>query len=275
MDANTLQLDERQVRRQFGAAARTCSQHDVLYREVEAGLLQRLDFYLDRPERIIDVGAGTGRGAAALNKRYPKAHVLALDTAVPMLRQARRRNRWRRRFAPLAADAARLPLPSKSVDLIHSNLCIHWCNDLQGLLREWVRVLRPKGYLALTVFGPDTLRELRRAWAEVDDGPHVGWFPDMHDLGDAVFAAGFKEPVLDVSRYCLTYAEPMDLLHELQGLGATHAAARRRRGLTGRHVWQGMLEGLERQRVDGRIPATVEVVTVHAWGPVWRWKEPR
>jgi len=261
-------LDRKQVRRAFGRAAATYERHDVLQRMVADVLLERLDFYLDTPQNVLDLGAGTGRGSAALKQRYPKARVIALDLAVPMLKQAARHSRWRKRLARVAGEATQLPFADHSIDLLHSNLCIQWCDDLDALFAECVRVLRPGGFLALTTFGPDTLRELRAAWAETDAGTHVGRFLDMHDLGDAMIRAGLRDPVLDVERYTLTYAEPADLARELKGLGATHADAQRARGLTGKHRWQRMLSRYQRMRdAAGRIPATWEVVTAHAWGP--------
>ncbi len=264
---NDFRLDTDRVQRNFSRAAVSYEDHDVLQREVQDGLLARMDFYLQQPQRVIDIGAGTGRAAALLKQRYPAAEVIALDFALPMLQRARRHSRWRRRFARVAADAMHLPLPNDSVDVINSNLCVQWCDDLPALFAEWVRVLRPGGYLALSSFGPDTLRELRAAWAESDQDSHVGRFLDMHDLGDAMLAAGLREPVLDVSRYTLTYDEPQGLLRELKGLGATHADSARPRGLTGKKHLQRMLRAYEGMRVDGRIPATWEVISAHAWGP--------
>ncbi|MGA7298135.1 MAG: malonyl-ACP O-methyltransferase BioC [Rhodanobacteraceae bacterium] len=260
-------LDTDQVRRNFSRAAVSYEDHDVLQREVQDSLLARLDFYLQQPQRVIDIGAGTGRAAALLKQRYPTAEVIALDFALPMLQRARQHSRWRRRFARVAADAMHLPLPNDSVDVINSNLCVQWCDDLPRLFTEWVRVLKPGGYVALSSFGPDTLRELRAAWADSDHNSHVGRFLDMHDLGDAMLAAGLREPVLDVSRYTLTYDEPGGLLRELKGLGATHADSARPRGLTGKKHLQRMLRAYESMRADGRIPATWEVISAHAWGP--------
>jgi malonyl-CoA O-methyltransferase len=132
---------------------------------------------------------------------------------------------------------------------------------------ECVHVLKPGGLLAFSTFGPDTLKELRASWAEADQQPHVSRFLDMHDVGDAMLNAGLRDPVLDVFRYTLTYSEPRKLLEELQGLGATNADSTRERGLTGKSRYQRMLAAYEAMRVDGRIPATWEVVTAHAWGP--------
>jgi malonyl-CoA O-methyltransferase len=260
-------LDRARVRRNFGRAAASYEQHDVLQREVQADLLGRLDFYLPAPERVLDVGAGTGRGTALLKKRYPKAQVIAIDLAQPMLHAARKHMALLRPFQRVCAEATALPLPDRSVDVLHSNLCFQWIDDLSSLFGECVRVLKPGGLLAFSSFGPDTLKELRAAWASVDEHSHVSRFLDMHDVGDAMINAGLRDPVLDVARYTLTYSEPRALLKELKGLGATHADRARERHLTGKSHYRAMLAAYEAMRVDGRIPATWEVVTAHAWGP--------
>jgi malonyl-CoA O-methyltransferase len=266
---NDFHLDRASVRRHFGHAAGTYEQHDALQREVQNLLLERLEFFLEQPARIVDVGAGTGRGSHLLKKKYAKAQIVAVDQALPMLREARRHAGWLRPwFARVCADASALPLPDHSVDILHSNLCFQWIDDLPRLFGECVRVLRPGGMLLFSTFGPDTLKELRAAWAEADRRSHVSRFLDMHDLGDAMIAAGLRDPVLDVDRFTLTYSEPQMLLKELKGLGATHADRERGRGLTGKQHYRRMLAAYERhRRDDGRVPATWEVVTAHAWGP--------
>jgi malonyl-ACP O-methyltransferase BioC len=184
------QLDPRRIRANFSHAAAGYEQHDALQREVQQLLLERLDFYLQQPERVIDVGAGTGRGSALLKKRYGKAQVIAVDAALPMLRTAKSHASWLKPFARVCGEATALPLPDHSVDVLHSNLCFQWIDDLPALFGECVRVLKPGGMLLYSTFGPDTLRELRAAWAAVDQHSHVSRFLDMHDLGDAMINAG-------------------------------------------------------------------------------------
>jgi malonyl-CoA O-methyltransferase len=264
---DTFHLDRQLVRRHFSRAAKSYEQHDVLQREVQAALLERLDFYTQTPQRVVDVGAGTGRGSALLKQRYAKAEVIAVDLALPMLRVAKQHSSWLKPFIRVCAEATALPLADHSVDVLHSNLCFQWVDDLPALFGECVRVLKPSGLLAFSTFGPDTLKELRSAWAEADQQAHVSRFLDMHDIGDAMLNAGLRDPVLDVFRYTLTYSEPRKLLEELQGLGATNADRTRERGLTGKSRYQRMLAAYEAMRVHDRIPATWEVVTAHAWGP--------
>jgi len=265
--SDAFHLDRLKVRRSFGRAAATYEQHDALQQEVQQLLLDRLDFYLGDAERVLDVGAGTGRGSALLKKRYAKAQVIAIDLALPMLRAAKQHMGWFKPFVRVCAEATALPVPDHSVDVLHSNLCFQWIDDLPALFGECVRVLKPGGLLVFSTFGPDTLKELRAAWASADVQPHVSRFLDMHDLGDAMIAAGLRDPVLDVDRFTLTYSEPRMLLKELKGLGATNADSTRERGLLGKQHYRRMLDAYERMRVDGRIPATWEVVTAHAWGP--------
>jgi malonyl-CoA O-methyltransferase len=259
-------LDTRRVRRSFDRAAETFDDAAVLQTEVRDNLLARLDWMALAPRVVVDAGAGTGHASRALIRRYPKARVIALDFSPRMLHAAGRRQSWLRRFARVCADAERLPLADGSVDLILSNLMLQWCNpDL--VFAEFRRVLAPHGLLTFTTLGPDTLRELRSAWAEVDSRTHVHQFIDMHDLGDALVRGGFAAPVLDVERYTLAYADVRRVAADLKATGARNATMGRARGLTGRRQFAAFQAAYEAHRRDGRLPATYEVVFGHAWTP--------
>lgn len=264
---NDERLDLRQVRRAFARSAAGYEQHDALQREVESRLFDSLDYLESMPARVLDVGCGTGRGTARLKKRWRNAHVIALDVSLPMLHQARRHAGWWKPFARLGADARALPFPDHSMDVVYSNLCLQWCDAPQPFLTEMGRVLKPGGLMVVSSLGPDTLCELRAAWAEADvEQPHVGRFLDVHDIGDAALAAGLKDPVLDADHITLEYPDVKGLLRNLKGLGATNADRERQRGLTGKARFKAMLDAYECRRRHGKIPATWEVVTMHAWG---------
>jgi len=258
-------FDAQQIRRAFGRAADTYSQHAVLQREVEDRLLERLEYYSGKPARVLDVGCGPGRASAALRQRFTAAQVIALDLALPMLRRIK--PGWRRPLTRVCADARALPLADASVDVLFSNLCVQWIDDLPVLFDEFRRVLKPGGYLTLSTFGQDTLHELRTAWAVADDAPHVSAFAHIVQVGDALTNAGFRDPVLDADRFTLTYANAADLMHELKALGATNADARRTRGLTGKSRYRHAVAAYERFRHDGVLPATYEVISAHAFAP--------
>ena len=260
-------LDGRAVRRSFDRAAAGYDAAAGLQAEVRRELLSRLDYTTLEPRVVVDLGCGTGHASRALKDRYPKARVIAIDLAEGMLREAGRRRGWLRRFARVCADARRLPLATGSVDLVFSSLMMQWCPELDALFGEFRRVLAPRGLVNFTTFGPDTLRELRAAWAEADGGVHVNAFTDMHDLGAGLVRAGLAEPVLDVERYTLTYPDTLALMRDLKAIGARNLNAARARGLTGRRRLAAMQAAYERQRRDGLLPATWEVVFGQAWGP--------
>jgi malonyl-CoA O-methyltransferase len=272
-------IDKASARRSFDRAASGYDAAAFLQREIGGRLLERLDYCRLTPKTILDLGCGTGQAIGALMRRYPRARVIALDFALGMLRLARRRGTWFNRPRVLCADAEALPLADGCVDLIVSNAALQWCNDLDRTFSDLLRVLRPGGLLMFTSFGPDTLRELRAAWAVADGLPagpaqtrvqpqtHVSPFVDMHDLGDALVRARFAEPVMDAEHLTLTYADLRGLMRDLKGIGAHNAASDRPRGLTGPRRLAALEAAYETQRRDGRLPATYEVVYGHAWAP--------
>jgi malonyl-CoA O-methyltransferase len=262
-------LDSHWVRRSFDRAAEGYDAAAVLHAEVRRNLLERLQLMAVTPSVVLDAGAGTGHASRALKARYPKALVIALDASAQMLRIAGRRQTWLRRFARVRADAQNLPLANASVDLIVSNLMLHWC-DPDATLAEFHRVLKPQGLMCFSTFGPDTLRELRSAWAQVDAAPHVHTFLDMHDVGDAVVRAGFISPVLDVERFTLSYSDLNKVAADLRDTGGRNADVTRRKGLSSPRKFAAMQIAYEKFRQDGRLPATCEVVFAHAWAPAAR-----
>jgi len=273
-------LDRNEVRRAFDRAAASYDAHAVLQREVCDRLLERLDFMKLTPKQVVDVGAGTGYGLQQLRTRYAAADLIGLDLAPAMLARARAKfpalnwlDRISSRFTLqptgttdfVCADMERLPLKSHGVDLIWSNLTLQWANDLEATLRGFHRTLAPGGLLMFATFGPDTLKELRSAFACIDDAPHVHRFADLHDIGDMLVNAGFVNPVMEMELLTLTYADLKSLMIDLKGIGAHNAAVVRRRGLLGKSAWQKLEQEYERHRIAGRLPATYEVIYGHAW----------
>ncbi len=257
------------LRRNFGRAASSYAQVAVLQREVETRLIEQLDFLEDRqPLRVLDLGCGPGRASSMMKKRWPKAQVIALDAALPMLKEVPKQTRFWRPIKRVCADASSLPLIDDSVDVIFSNRCLQWVNDLPATLAEFRRVLKPDGLLLFSTFGPDTLLELREAyWQAGEKNPPLSPFAAIQQIGDAMIAAGFKNPVLDRELYQLTYSDVRTLMKELKAIGANDARPQRSRGLSGKTRLQNMTAAYEKLRVNNVLPSTWEVVTVMAWGP--------
>jgi len=278
MSARAFSLDPAQVRRAFERAAAAGGDAAVLQREVERRMFERLDYIRLRPHRVLDSGCGVGHGLKLLRRRYPEADFLGVDFAPGVLGEAKREEslferarRLVRRLVSgsgrsyLCADFARLPLRAASVDMVWSNLALAWAGDPLAALREVHRVLVAGGLLMFSSYGPDTLKELKAAFGAGSAARHVHSFIDMHDLGDMLVASGFAAPVMDMEVITLTYSEVPALLRDLKASGETCAARDRQRGLMGRRAWERMLASYERERKEGRLPATIEVIYGHAW----------
>lgn len=251
-------LDPRALRRHFERAAASFDAHDALHREVEDRLLERVAHFRPEPGRVLDLGCATGSASRGLQALLPGAQVVALDAARGLL--ARAQARGQPGVHPVCADLRQLPLAGRSVGLVFANLSIGWAGRLEPLFNELRRVLRPGGLLGFSTLGPDSLHELRAAWAAVDDDPHVHRFPDLHDVGDALVRAGFSDPVMDREDIVLTYPGVNALLRELRATGAGNAAVGRRRTLTGKGRMRAMEAAYRPLFTEERCPATFEVV---------------
>jgi len=249
----------------FERAAHSYDEYAVLQRQVAEEMLERLQLVNIRPRRILDVGCGTGFCTRHLGKLWRGSQVTGIDLAASMVQQATSQKGWFSRQMYLQADAAALPVKDASVDLVFSNLMLQWCDPV-ATFTEFRRVLNNDGLLMFSSFGPDTLKELRQSWAAIDDRPHVIDFADMHDHGDTLLQLGFREPVMDVDRFTLTYSDVLGLLRDLHGIGSRNTMQDRRPGLMGRQALL-KLEQAYRQFADheGRLPASYEVVYGHAW----------
>lgn len=249
-------------RQRFDRAAATFDSAAVLHAEARARLLERLALFGLQPERVLDVGAATGAGSAALAALYPDAQIVAVDSSFAMAQCAASNAAG---VGVLVGDAHELPLATHSVDLIFANLLLPWASA-ETVLAEFARVLRADGLALFTSFGPDTLVELRHAWRTVDDDVHVHGFVDMHDIGDLAARAGLAEPVMDVDRLQIEYGNLESLVDDLRRTGAANSAVGRRTGLTGRSRWQAFARALRSDTSEERFAVTVELIFGQAWG---------
>ena len=254
------------LRRRFDAAAASFDSADFVHRHAAAGLLERLAPMVLEVERVLDAGSATGAASRSLARTWRKSRVISVDLSREMLAAARKSRSRFARISELQADAEQLPLADGCIDLVFANLLLPWSIDTAGLFGEVRRVLRKDGVFAFSTFGPDSLREVREAWAEVDGDEHVNAFPDMHDVGDLAIRAGLRDPVLDVDYLVVNYRSSDALFRDLTNAGARNCLRGRRRTLTGKQRFARMREALERHFSAGSLPLRLELVFGHAFG---------
>ncbi len=242
-------LEKDRVRQHFNRSASLYAERAFLAREVGRRLLEHFEFLKIQPTRILDLGAGSGLAGDDLHRRFPQAALFSLDMADVLLRaNPWQPHPWWRRFGPadtrfaLCAEAERMPLRSACMGLVWSNLMLPWAS-LEVTLKEVYRVLEPDGLFMFSTLGPDTLKELRAAFAVLGDAQaHVQDFMDMHDVGDALVHAGFANPVMDRGDLQVAYPDLAALVQDLRHAGGSNALAGRPRGLMGRGRWRALSE---------------------------------
>jgi malonyl-CoA O-methyltransferase len=259
---------------------------DFLRREIASRMKEKLSLVNIAAARVLDAGCGGGADMLELRSRFAGAHLLGIDGSLPSLMEGVSahnkgetglksflqkilplQNTSAKGFDFVCGDFSQVSLAARSIDVVWSNLALHWHPQPDKVFAEWLRLLRIHGLLMFSCFGPDTLIELREAFSAVDAYPHSLPFVDMHDLGDMLVNAGFATPVMDMEKISLSYADTDKLLADVKALGGNPLETRRR-GLLGRNAYAKLKQAFEKQRgADGRIQLTFEVVYGHAFRP--------
>ncbi len=247
-------LDKAKIKQSFAVASKTYDEGAQLQRKVGNALIDKLS----PAATVLDLGCGTGFLTSKLSD-YAE-NVIALDIALPMLQVTQKKGLNNARY--LCADAEQLPLADHSVDSVVSNLALQWCVNLDVVFSDIKRVLKSDGQLVFSIFGPQTLQELKAAWATVDDFQHVNDFYNPHQLFDFLKRAGFTEISLDSAIYYPSYSSVWALMKELKQIGAHNMTDGRSKKITGKSTMQRMLAAYSQQ--DDRIVATFEVISVQA-----------
>lgn len=248
-------------------AAPAASSHAFLLERVADDLAERLAGINRTFAKVLDLGAHHGVVGARMTGLAGVEMVVAMDSAPRLLERCP--------HPKVLADEELLPFRDGALDLVVSGLSLHLVNDLPGTLVQIRRILRPDGLMLAALLGGQTLGELREAFlaaeAEVAGGasPRVAPFADVRELGALLQRAGFALPVVDSDTVTVTYPDPLSLIRDLRGMGATNALVHRHRQPMRRRTLVRALEIYHERFAgpDGRVPATFEIVTLTGWAP--------
>ncbi len=264
--AHNMPLEYEAIRKSFNAIAHQYEENAILQKEVLTRLLERLsdEALIDvdlKPQHILDLACGTGWAHEGIKKLFSEAKISALDFSQNML------NHVDKDIAtPVFADAHDLPFADNSVDVVFSNMALHWCNE-SDVFAESRRVLKPGGLIVMSALGETTLYELKGILSEGDDKPRVHSFPALHDLGDDLLKAGFEDVVVNAEVITLTYKDVVSLMKDIKASGGHNVDEKRSKGLMTSQWLKKIQTAYEDYREDGRIPASYEIVYLRAKKP--------
>jgi NADH dehydrogenase [ubiquinone] 1 alpha subcomplex assembly factor 5 len=262
-------FDRRLLRRRRDRAAVDLRAHDFLLTEIAERLCDRLSDVARAFPLALDLGARDGILARQLRGRGGIETLIQSDGSMVNARELDEGGH------ALVADEEMLPFKAQSFDAILSNLSLHWVNDLPGALAQIRTALKPDGLFLASLFGADTLTELRTALMEAEiaetggASPRVSPFAGLRDAAGLLQRAGFALPVADLDTVTVTYPDLLALLADLRGMGEANLIVDRLRRPTRRTVFARAAAIYQERFADaqGRLTATFQVLFLTGWAP--------
>lgn len=244
--------------------------NDFLFMEVADRLVDRLsdvkrDFGLG-----LDLGCHGGEIAGILGQSGKVKTLIQADFSPAMAALAAQNGK-----PTITADEEFLPFANAQLDLVISNLSLHWVNDLPGTFAQIAKALKPDGFFLGAMIGGESLVELRSALIEAEaevEGAlsrRISPFVEMQDAGSLLQRAGFALPVVDSDIITVSYENPLKLMSDLRAMGESNANRERRKAPTRRETIMRAAEKYLEMYAgpDGRVPATFQIVYMAAWQP--------
>lgn len=254
---------ERRIKRlQRARALKNLPQHDFLYREIATRMAELFaDTITAKFPLAVELGSRQGYLQNALSG------LGGINTYLPCEITPRAAG------VSLILDEEWLPFKENSIPLFLSLLNLHWVNDLPGCLVQLRKALADKGLLVATIFGGQTLWELKAALAEAasETGmaltPRISPFVEVKDAGMLLQRTGFNLPVADSDTITVMYPDAMSLMRDLRGMGESNALVRRQKSFTAPHTLEAISHAYKKlfQNKESRIPATFEIITLTGW----------
>jgi trans-aconitate 2-methyltransferase len=170
-------------------------------------VVSRLELYGD--ETVLDAGCGSGRVTEELLTHLPQGRVVALDSSLSMLEQARERLHFaRQRVSFVEADLSTLRPDQLGemtpVDAVLSTATFHWVTDHDNLFANLHSVLRPGGQLVAQCGGQGNIASVIEAVRSLGVERAGTWlYATPEETAERLTGAGF----VDVETWC--HPEPV------------------------------------------------------------------
>ncbi len=254
-------------------SSRNTDNHDFLIKEVAQRIAEKFtDGEINREfPAMLELGCRNGYLSGLMQGKAGIEQITLSDISENYINNIP--NTEHRTPNSVTCDEEYLPFSPESFDLILSNLSLHWVNDLPGCLIQIRNTLRKGGLFVATMFGGNTLHELRYALQEAEStltggvSPRISPFVEVKDAGALLQRAGFSLPVADTDKITVMYKDAFALMHDLRGMGETNALVKRNKSIPPRELFTKTNEQYHKTFAndEGLIPATFEVITMTGW----------
>ena len=245
--------------------------YDYLFNEVNYRLFDRLKFIKREFASTLEIGSRTGNTINLFNKKKDIKKIFISDISKEMLLIAKKRQTDKQKIF-LILDEENLPFNNKQFNLVFSNLYLHWSNDLFKVLNEIYRILKPDGLFLCSIFGSETLNELKYSLCSAEDkisksiSPRVSPFIRLQDAGVLLQKVGFQLPVIDRDNIKIFYDDIFSLMKDLKGMGESNSLIDRKKNFTTKKLFSVANEIYKKKfSKNKKIYATFEILYFIGW----------
>ena len=245
--------------------------YDYLFNEVNKRLFDRLKFIKRKFVNTLEVGSKTGNTISLFNKKKDIKKIFISDISKEMLLIAKKQKINKQKFF-LSIDEENLPFKNNQFNLVFSNLYLHWSNDLFKVLNEIYRTLKPDGLFLCSIFGSETLNELKYSLCSAEDkiskniSPRVSPFIRLQDAGTLLQKAGFQLPVIDRDSIKIFYHDIFSLMKDLKGMGESNSLINRKKIFTTKKLFDVANKIYKKKFSENKkIYATFEILYFIGW----------
>ena len=252
-------------------ASKNYQQYSYLFNEVNNRLFSRLNVVKRNFENTLELGSRTGNTINLFNKKKDIKKIFISDISDKMLLIAKKKQTDKQKIF-LKIDEENLPFENNKFNLIFSNLYLHWSNDFLKVLNEIYRTLKPDGLFLCSVFGSETLNELKYCLYNAEDkifqnvSPRVSPFIRLQDAGNLLQRSGFQLPVIDRDTIKIFYDDIYSLMKDLKGMGESNSLINRKKVFTTKKLFNKANEIYKKKFSENKkIYATFEILYFIGW----------
>jgi len=175
----------------------------------------------------------------------------------------------------LTCDEEALPFKPESFDLVINLLSLHGVNNVPQALAFMRRLLKPDGLFIASLFGGNTLGELRHVLYAAEDevygrvSPRVSSMIRLDQATALLSACGFTLPVADRDVVMVMYTKLTTLYTDLRRMGETNILSARATSSVSRKFFTKVAEIYRRDHGDdaGKYKVSFETLWLTGWAP--------
>ncbi|PIP21278.1 MAG: malonyl-[acyl-carrier protein] O-methyltransferase BioC [Candidatus Omnitrophica bacterium CG23_combo_of_CG06-09_8_20_14_all_40_11] len=169
--------------------------------------------------KVLEIGCGTGNYTFLLREKFKKARITALDISGKMVEVAREKLKDKD-IEFIVADGESVNFPDEDFDLVTSNACFQWFENLEAALQKYKSLLKKDGLILFSIFGPLTFRELNASLESLLQNMPIAANNFMNkDKIKKILSNNFKEFKIRELRYEESFASLLRLLNKIKYTG--------------------------------------------------------